>query len=290
MQKDILSESQLKYRHSKEISLEDFQLATERESYFSDFSYKPITQEEIAASAALLQIKESIDSTEKQIAAIDEDTRQRRYLKKNLIELQQDQYIARSSEKPMMHPRKVVPIRAPHLIPVQEVLAENDTIQTSGVSLTSPKVVSAILRDYSRLKEQCAESPHTDLWAIMLDFDNVAERALAPFPILETITILKIDKTPLKQIRKQLIILHSVDHSEEYISTLWSRRIPKLIAQRAQDDYIEWYYTYKKRGRYKTCNRCGKTKLIHPLFFTRNATSSDGFYSLCKECRAKRKR
>ena len=40
-----------------------------------------------------------------------------------------------------------------------------------------------------------------------------------------------------------------------------------------------------EKGKYKTCSRCGQVKLAHPKYFSKNSTSKDGFYSICKECR-----
>lgn len=284
----ILEPYQLAYRRSKEVPLEDYYQQTDlfTQSYAS--TYKKITQEEIDESPDLQQIYSSIESTQEQVARIEEDTYQRRYLKKNLIELRKDQYVARSSSKPMMHPRKIVRSQSPHTIPVSETVTPQGTIVSTGVSLTDEKVCAAILKQYSRLKDQCAESPHTDLWALMLDFDALMERALQRFPVLKRIVILKIDKTPNEQIRTILMKEFNCDYSKEYISNVWLHRIPRIISKLAQVEYTEWYFTYKARGNYKKCNKCGQIKLAHTMNFPRNRAAPDGFYSICKECRRKK--
>ena len=40
-----------------------------------------------------------------------------------------------------------------------------------------------------------------------------------------------------------------------------------------------------EKGKYKKCSRCGKIKLAHNKYFSKNKTSKDGFYSICKSCR-----
>jgi len=40
-----------------------------------------------------------------------------------------------------------------------------------------------------------------------------------------------------------------------------------------------------KKGNYKKCSRCGQIKLAHNKYFSKNKTSKDGFYSICKACR-----
>ena len=81
-----------------------------------------------------------------------------------------------------------------------------------------------------------------------------------------------------------------VEYSEEFISSLWCRKIPNTIAEQAQEEWLEWYYTEKEKGKYKRCSKCGQNKLSIPRYFTRNKTSKDGLYSICKECRNKKVR
>ena len=46
---------------------------------------------------------------------------------------------------------------------------------------------------------------------------------------------------------------------------------------------------YVKPGKWKKCSRCGQIKLAHNNFFSKNKTSKDHFYSICKCCRNKKK-
>ena len=47
-------------------------------------------------------------------------------------------------------------------------------------------------------------------------------------------------------------------------------------------------YTEEEKGQWKRCSRCGEIKLAHNKFFSKNKTSKDGFYSICKKCRNKK--
>ena len=76
-----------------------------------------------------------------------------------------------------------------------------------------------------------------------------------------------------------------IKHSMEYISSLWRNKIPKLIASTAEDMFLDDYYLNVEKGKYKKCSRCGQIKLAHNKYFSKNKTSRDGFYSICKCCR-----
>ena len=41
--------------------------------------------------------------------------------------------------------------------------------------------------------------------------------------------------------------------------------------------------------KFKKCSRCGQMKPAHNRFFSKNSTSKDGWYSICKCCRNKKK-
>ena len=73
-----------------------------------------------------------------------------------------------------------------------------------------------------------------------------------------------------------------ITHSLEYISSLWRKKIPNLIASVAEDDILDWHYLNVEKGKYKRCSRCGQIKLAHNKYFSKNKTSKDGFYSICK--------
>ena len=122
----------------------------------------------------------------------------------------------------------------------------------------------------------------------MTDFDELLKRSLADQPIYETIVWGKIEGKQNADIQKLLMKKHNISYSAVHISSLWRNKIPELIAEFAEEEYLNWYFTFKEKGKYKKCNRCGKVKLAHSKYFTKNKTSKDGWYSICKECRNKK--
>lgn len=155
----------------------------------------------------------------------------------------------------------------------------------SGVTLLNPAVCSAILCNYSRLKESGFDHLDSDTYYLMVEFDDVSGRALADHPLYYRIVECKVDGMSNEQIQKTLDKEFGIAHSLEYISSLWRKKIPNLIASQAEDDFLNWYYLEVEKGKYKKCSRCGKIKLAHNKYFSKNSTSKDGFYSICKDCR-----
>lgn len=122
----------------------------------------------------------------------------------------------------------------------------------------------------------------------MEEFDIVSGMALREYPFYYRLVECKIDGLQNSEIQKILEEEFGTRHSIEYISSLWRKKIPNLIASKAEDIYLDWYYLNIEKGKYKKCSRCGQIKLAHNKYFSKNKTSKDKFYSICKECRNRR--
>ena len=109
------------------------------------------------------------------------------------------------------------------------------------------------------------------------------------YPLYYKLLIYKIDGKQNAEIQELLDQEFGIKYSVEYLSSLWRNKIPKLLAEKEKEDYLIWHYTYVEKGQWKRCSRCGEVKLANNKFFSKNSTSKDGYYSICKECRNKKK-
>ena len=117
----------------------------------------------------------------------------------------------------------------------------------------------------------------------MQDLDNLIEETLKEkYPLYLDLLIYKIDGKQNAEIQELLNKKYNIKHSVEYISSLWRNKIPKMIANQAEIKYLEWYFLNKEYGKWKKCSKCGQIKLAHNKFFSKNTSSKDGFYSICK--------
>lgn len=247
-----------------------------------------ITQKDIDEIPALKELREAIEQVEKQEkAAIG---KKKFLLKKQLIEMRQDQYVIKNAyRQPMCF---INAIKGFSQIDLNEkvTITEDGEIKSNGlVTLFDPKHISALLCNYSKLKEDTYGKFWTDSYFLMEDLDTLIEKTLKEkYPLYYDLLIYKIDGKQNLEIQTLLNQKHGIKHSVEYISSLWRNKIPKLLAEQAQEDYLIWYYTTQEYGKWKKCSRCGEIKLAHNRFFSKNKTSKDHFYSICKECRNKK--
>ena len=244
-----------------------------------------ITQKDIDDIEPLRVLREAIELVEKEEKAA---TGKRKFLlKKQLIEMRQDQYSIKSAYKPPMYATSMVKsfVKAD----LNENITMNDCQEPSSdgfISFFNPFHISALLCNYSLLKEESYGNFMNDCYYLMQDLDNLIERTLKEkYPLYYDLLIYKIDGKQNIEIQELIDKDWGIKHSIEYISSLWRNKIPKLIAEQAKEDYIMWYYTTQEYGQWKKCSRCGQIKLAHNRFFSKNKTSKDGFYSICKDCR-----
>lgn len=242
-----------------------------------------ITKKDLEDIPELIQLREAIQIWEKKSkTATGKDAY---IIKKAIIELRKDQYLIKESYRQPIRLTKLARVNFPTRLDDSFTLNEENFVVPSGVSLCDPKVCSYLLCNYSRLKEEGWGHFDGDLYYLMEAFDDCADRALKNFPLYEEIVICKIDGLQNLEIQKILQQKFNIKHSLEYISSLWRKKIPGLIASVAEDDILDCYFMNVKKGNYKKCSRCGQIKLAHNKYFSKNKTSKDGFYSICKACR-----
>ena len=244
-----------------------------------------ITKKDLDEIQPLRQLREAINVWEAKLKVT--EGKDAFVIKKALIEMRKDQYVIKNAYRRPIVPNKLT--RSTHVIMLPDETSSFDDEDgypiPKGVSLLDPVVCSAILCNYSRLKEDSYDRLEGDLYYLMLDFDEIADKALKEYPLYEKIVECKVDGLQNTQIQEILQMEFGIKHSLEYISSLWRKKIPKLIASQAEDEYLYWYYLNIKKGKYKKCSRCGQVKLAHNKYFSKNKTSRDGYYSICKKCR-----
>ena len=247
-----------------------------------------ITQQDIAEIPELKQLVDAIAEVEK--AEKKAVGKKKFLLKKQLIAMRQDQYVIRSAYKPPIYCMNAIKSFSKINFDENVSISGNDEIEDNSlVSFFNPKHISALLCNYSRLKEDVWGKFYSDSYFLMEDLDILIEKTLRDsYPMYYDLLIYKIDGKQNLEIQSLLNQKHNVKHSVEYISSLWRNKIPKLLSEQAQEDYLIWYYTTQKKGKWKKCSRCGEIKLAHNKFFSKNKTSKDHFYSICKCCRNKK--
>ena len=233
-------------------------------------------------------MRQAIESWEARLKTA--EGKDRFIIKKALIEMRKDQYIIKNCFRQPVILNKFT--KSNYSIPLEDktcLFDDEGYPIPEGISLMDPKVCEAILCNYSRLKQESYDRFDGDTWYLVYDFELLCEKALEKYPLYMRLVECKIDGMQNIDIQAQLQLEFGIKHSVEYISSLWRNKIPKLIASAAEDQYLDWYYLNKQKGKYKKCSRCGKIKLAHNKYFSKNKTSKDGFYSICKDCRNKKK-
>ena len=243
-----------------------------------------ITKKDLQEIEPLRQLRDAIDVWEAKLKVT--EGKDAFTIKRALIDMRKDQYLIKSSYRRPMIPNKILRSKTSFKIEDEtNTFDEDGNPIIEGVSLMDPKICSAILCNYTKLKQDSYDALGEDTWYLMYDFDKISGEALKDHPLYERIVELKIDGLQNIDIQKALEEEFGIKHSVEYISSLWRKKIPSIIASQAEDEYLDWYYLNEEKGKYKKCSRCGQIKLAHNKYFSKNKTSKDGFYSICKACR-----
>lgn len=242
-----------------------------------------ITKKDLEEIPPLRQLRDAIELWEAKLKVT--EGKNAYVIKKALIEMRKDQYIIKNAYRKPIIPNKLVRSKSWIKLDDSYSFDEEGYVIPHGVSLCDPKVCSAILCNYSRLKQDSWGEFEKDLWYLIYDFERICDKALENYPLYMRIVECKIDGMQNIDIQETLQLEFGIKHSLEYISSLWRKKIPCLIASQAEDELLDWHFLEVEKGKYKRCSRCGQIKLAHNKYFSKNKTSKDGFYSICKACR-----
>ncbi len=262
--------------------------------------FKPkisITKHDIETIPPLKQLRETISSWEKRLKCA--SGRDAFTIKKALIEMRKEQYIIKQAYQKPIVLKKITRNAFDNGIKLDDTStiywnsnnekdSRNGELTVSGVSLMNPVVISTILCNYSKLKKDSQIKFNEDTWYLMQAFDDIKNKALRENIYYEKLVEYKINGMQNSQIQRTLYKEIGVKHSLEYISSLWRNKIPKIIALTATEEFLIWYYKTNNLP-LKKCSKCGQLKPAHNIFFSKNKTSKDKFYSICKACRNKKK-
>ena len=181
-----------------------------------------ITKKDLEEIPLLRQLREAINMWEEKMKTA--TGRDAYIIKSTLIELRKDQYVIKNAYRRPILFNKLT--HSKNMLPLDEELSigEDGNIVADGVSLTDPAVCSAILCNYSKLKEDSWGNFEGDMWYLIYDFERTCDKALKNYPLYERIVECKIDG--IQNVDIQLILQQEfgIKHSVEYISSLWRKK------------------------------------------------------------------
>lgn len=246
-----------------------------------------ITEEDLEEIQPLRQLREAIDELAEEIETMD---RKRRYKAiKMLIEMRKDQYVIRAAYRKPMYAQSYRQGSTVYDLFGDTGYYDEDgewiDVSNNRVDHWNPDHISELIENYAFIKEETYDDLNSDLRWMLVDLEDAIDEAFVGKEPLKQILISKIDKLSNKEIQKLLLERYGISHSQEYISALYRNKIPAIIVDYLKEQWVDFVYTEKLRGEYKTCTRCGEVKLAHNRYFSINRTSRSKFYSICKECR-----
>ena len=278
------------YKESGNSTGEDaiYNIITDNKNILLTPKYRKIDEADLAEVPGLQEIVDEINRLEELFKTA---TGKAKYsIKDNIKQLHKDKYILRAAYKGSVNCINATK-SSTNLDLYEDIsLDENgELVVKANISLLITQHVSAILCNYSRLKADNYGKFDSDMYYLLRSLEDLVDETLAlDYPLYFDLLVYKIDGMSNNDIQRELEKTFGFRYSVEHISSLWRNKIPKILAEQAQKNWLEYHFTNEEKGNWKRCSRCGQIKLAHNKFFSKNKTSKDGYYSICKDCRNKK--
>lgn len=179
-----------------------------------------ITQEDLDNIPGLRELQDEIAKVEEQC----KNARGKRAyaLRKQLIEMRKDQYVYKNQTKKPVYVMNVTKsLSKLDLVEKVSLDADGEVVSTGLVNLYNPKHISALLCNYSQIKEDCWDKFNSDIKWLMEDLDALTDATLKEkYPLYYDLVVYKIDGLSNAEIQEKLYDDYGIKHSVEYLSSL----------------------------------------------------------------------
>jgi hypothetical protein len=157
-------------------------------------------------------------------------------------------------------------------------------ISKNRVLMSDVNTYKGLILTYKDLKDKYNNKQDSDIWALLMDFEKVLNNTKFTNEEQFVLSVV-LDGYSQKQIRDMYKKLNTKEMNERKISNMINNTIPNKLLNTYLEMIDEWLYTYKIKGEYKKCVKCGEIKLIsNDRYFGKDPRNKDGFKSICKKC------
>ncbi len=174
-------------------------------------------------------------------------------------------------------------LSATPVVDIEETISHDSW---NHLSYRNIETYKALLEGYYESEKKYKEKPNTSFWAVLEDFKNLLdntewnkEEKLIIDYIMDT------GITEHKQIQEELLRELDFKISKMTLSKWLNNNIPTKIFNTYEKQLENWIWIERRKGQYKTCSKCGETKLaVDSRYFRNDITGKLGLRSQCRKC------
>jgi len=177
--------------------------------------------------------------------------------------------------------RKIV-----HFDPTSDIAETISYDSWNHLSMRDTETYVALIYGYSDLNKKYSSKVNTTMWCLLKDFEQLLldtewtkeEEVILNF-VLET------GVTEQKEIQDELREVLKRDVPQTTLSDWLNKTIPNKLLSTFEKQLEDWIWIYRRKGKYKTCSKCGETKLaVDNRYFAKESKGKLGLKSQCKVC------
>lgn len=170
-------------------------------------------------------------------------------------------------------------------------LRYSDEEPSNSIDLRNPEVIRTLLLMEEELAKFVEEGTLTDteICAALLHYLIYYVEKCNFSEELRFIMTQKMKRMSNKEIAQRVKEKFNLDYKENYISTIFTKRIVEAIVEQVNLHYKMVEYITMGRTVFKECKICGRLLPRNSTYFNKRTSTSDGFFSYCKECKKRRK-
>lgn len=157
------------------------------------------------------------------------------------------------------------------------------------IDLRDGNTIRQLLIMQEKLEDSCysADIKNREIIVNLLKYLNYYIEKCHFSDDLIDILYMKSHGSPNKKIAEMLKEKYNLTYKENYISTIYSKRIIDAIVKQVEEHYKMIEYIISGKEVFKRCSCCGKLLPRNATYFNKRTSANDGFFNTCKSCKKK---